>query len=174
MLAFWLPGDIFNFNLQSLIKYQLEEPEFLPLLLGLDKSCKEKKLNSCKDTADDAAHGPGPDTEAHQVDGPAVDVRVHVERQQRLNDDVKSSETEGENRPHEVHVEQRRLLLWQAHGRHVNTEPEQVENHPTPALTWKLATTHMPKELVQPSQSPTQFSLWSLKSSSPSKPSTCL
>ena len=79
-----------------------------------------------KDTGDDAAQGPDSDAEADQVDAPAVDVRLHLERQQRLNQDVESPDPEGERRTQQVHGEQRGLLL-----RHTHTH---THRHLLPAL----------------------------------------
>ena len=76
-----------------------------------------------KDTADDAAQRPDSDAEASQVDALAVDVRLHLEREQRLNQDVERPDPEGQHRPHQVHGEQRGLLRLhthtQIHCRHV-------------------------------------------------------
>lgn len=60
--------------------------------------------------ADDAAQGPDSDAEADQVSRLAVDVRLHVEWEQRLNNDVESSNPEGQHRSHQVHGENRGLL----------------------------------------------------------------
>lgn len=68
-----------------------------------------------KDTDDAAAQGPDSDAEADHVDGAAVDVRLHVEWKQRLNQDVESPDPKGHHRPHQVHGEQRRLLRWHTH-----------------------------------------------------------
>lgn len=64
-----------------------------------------------KDTADDAAQGPESDAEADKEGGLAVDSRLHAEREQRLNQDVQSPDSEGQYRPHQVHGEQCGLLL---------------------------------------------------------------
>lgn len=68
-----------------------------------------------KDTADDAAQRPDSNAQADQVDGPAVDVRLHVERDQRLNQDVEGADTESHYGPQHVHGEQDGLLLTQTH-----------------------------------------------------------
>lgn len=68
-----------------------------------------------KDTADDAAQRPDSDAEASQVDALAVDVRLHLEREQRLNQDVERPDPEGQHRPHQVHGEQRGLLRLHTH-----------------------------------------------------------
>lgn len=69
----------------------------------------------CKDTADDAAQSPDSDAEPDQVDGLAVNERLHVERQHSLSQDVESPDPEGQHRPHQVHGEQRGLLLTHTH-----------------------------------------------------------
>lgn len=154
-------------------------PEF-PACFRLKQKWRLHRVSGSKDTADDAAQGPESDAEAQQVDGPAVDVGLHVVGEHRLKQDVKSPKPKGENRPHEVHVENGGLLLKQTQRYTDNTidasEPEHVDNdsRPAAARTWKLATTHIPKELVQPTQSPMQFNLRSLRSSTPNRVSTCL
>lgn len=67
--------------------------------------------NRFEDTADDAAQRPDRDAEADQVRGPAVDVWLHVERDNRLNQDVERPDPEGQHRPDQVHGEQGGLLL---------------------------------------------------------------
>lgn len=66
-----------------------------------------------QDTADDAAQGPHSNGQANQEDGLAVDVRLHAERHQGLNQDVKSPHAEGQYSPHQVYWEQCRFLLRQ-------------------------------------------------------------
>lgn len=78
--------------------------------------------------ADDAAQGPESDAEAQQVDGPAVDVGLHAVGEHRLKQDVKSPEPKGENRPHEVHVEQGGLLEVSHHAHPEGAGPA----HPEP------------------------------------------
>lgn len=69
-------------------------------------------VSSCvQDTGDDAAEGPEAHPQTDQVDVLAVDVGLHVEREQRLHQDVESPHPEGQHRPHQVHGEQRGLLL---------------------------------------------------------------
>lgn len=63
-----------------------------------------------QDTADDAAQRPDGDGQAGQEDGLAVDVGLHAQRQQRLDQDVESPHAQGERRPHQVDGEQRGFL----------------------------------------------------------------
>ncbi|TMS18887.1 Angiopoietin-1 [Larimichthys crocea] len=56
---------------------------------GMDVSLEsDRAVTVLKDTADDAAQGPESDAEADKEGGLAVDSRLHVEREQRLNQDV--------------------------------------------------------------------------------------
>ena len=74
-------------------------------------------VSSCvQDTGDDAAEGPEAHPQADQEDVLAVDVGLHVEREQRLHQDVESPHPEGQHRPHQVHGEQRGLLLTHRFG----------------------------------------------------------
>lgn len=130
-----------------------------------------------KDTADDAAQGPNPDAEPDCVVGLAVELWLHVERDQRLDQDVERPDPQREHRSQHVHGEQRGLLLWHKHTRATADDiPERARlgGAPAAALTWKLATTHIPKELTRPSSKPTQFSLLSRTPSSAIRPCTCL
>lgn len=136
-------------------------------------------LTACwKDTADDAAQGPNPDAEPDCVVGLAVELWLHVERDQRLDQDVERPDPQREHRSQHVHGEQRGLLLWHKHT-HVRLQTTLRSARdsaavPAAALTWKLATTHIPRELTRPSSKPTQFSLLSRTPSSAIRACTCL
>lgn len=63
-----------------------------------------------EDTADDAGKGPDTDAESDPEDALPVDVRLHVQRHQRLHQDVQGPHTKRQYRPHQVHEEQSGFL----------------------------------------------------------------